>query len=83
MTKTIQKWGNSQGVRLPKETLAAAGLAVGQEVSVDVSADRIILRPAKPKRKRIRIEDLLAKMPKHVKSLGEEWKDRPQGKEVW
>jgi antitoxin MazE len=83
MTKTIQKWGNSQGVRLPKETLAAAGFALGQEVTVDVSADRIILRPAKPRRKRIRIEDLLAKMPKHVKSLGEEWKDHPQGKEVW
>lgn len=85
MTKTIQKWGNSQGVRLPKETLAAAGFTVGQELTVDVSADRIVLRPTKPgsRRKRIRIEDLLAKMPRKIKSIPEVWTGTPQGREVW
>lgn len=83
MTKTIQKWGNSQGVRLPKETLVAAGFTVGQEVKVDVTADRIVLRPIKPKRRRVRIESLLAKMPRRIKTLPEEWNDGPTGKEVW
>jgi hypothetical protein len=40
-------------------------------------------RSAKPKRKRIRIEDLLARMPKRVKLLVEELTDHPRGKEAW
>ena len=70
-------------MRLPKEALEAAGFAVGQEITLDVSAERIVLRAAKPRRKRIRIEALLSKMPKGVKSLPESWTASPRGKEVW
>lgn len=83
MRTKIQKWGNSQGLRLPKSVLDAAGFAVGQEVEIQPSGRNILLKKTSvPKRMRPRIEELLAKMPKDVKSLGETW-DKPRGREVW
>lgn len=83
MRTKIQKWGNSQGLRIPKSVLDAAGFTVGQEVEIQPGSRRILLKiSAAPKRNRLRIDDLLAKMPKDVKSLRETW-EKPSGKEVW
>lgn len=44
----IQKWGNSQGLRVPKPLLKAGGFVVGEEVQVFAEAGRIIIQPLPP-----------------------------------
>lgn len=53
----LKKWGNSQGIILPKETLKQAGVVDLEDVSFDIISTRheIIL---KPKNKSTRMEKL-------------------------
>lgn len=86
MITTLQAWGNSQGVRLPKPLLTALGLDTGATVEVGLTPkkDAIIVRPAKAAsrvRGRHRIEDLVAKMPKNDRAA--EWSWGTRGREVW
>jgi antitoxin MazE len=51
---TLQKWGNSVGVRLPRPVLDQAGLEEGAKVDVVVEGDHLVIRRA-----RVRLADLL------------------------
>ena len=53
----IQKWGNSQGVRLPKVILNAANLRENDTVAVFVDKNSIMLRKVEPHRT---LDDLFA-----------------------
>jgi antitoxin MazE len=55
MAATLQKWGNSVGVRLPKPILQQVGLAEGSRVDVLVEGDHLVIRRQRP-----RLADLLA-----------------------
>lgn len=55
MAVTLQKWGNSVGVRLPKAMLEQVGLGEGSRVEVLVEGDHLVIR-----RQRLRLADLLA-----------------------
>lgn len=87
MKTTLQRWGNSQGVRLPKSIIESLGIAVGASVNVEVSKDnsQITIKPTKesrPIRGRHRIEDLIAgSSPKAFE--GEYNWGKVAGKEVW
>ena len=86
MTTTLQAWGNSQGVRLPKALLAALRLEAGADVEIKLSPknDAIIVKPLKPRsrvRGRHRIEDLVAGMPKGYKTAEFVW--GMSGREIW
>ena len=86
MTTTLQAWGNSQGVRLPKALLAALKLEAGADVEIALSPkkDAIIVKPVKAPariRGRHRIEDLAAAMPKDYKAVEFGWE--ACGREVW
>ena len=64
MKTTLQKWGNSQGVRLPKSVIESLGISVGESVILEVSGDhsQITITPSaesRPVRGRYRIDDLL------------------------
>ena len=61
---TIQKWGNSQGLRLAKAILQEAQLNVGDEVDISVEKGRIIIEPTTKVRGRYDLQELLSKMPK-------------------
>jgi antitoxin MazE len=87
MKTTLQRWGNSQGVRLPKVLVDGLGVKVGTPVMVELSADRsqITITPgldSRAVRGRYRIEDLVAASdPKAFR--GEcDW-GGAQGKEAW
>jgi antitoxin MazE len=54
---TIQKWGNSLAVRIPKEVARRAEVEVGTQVEILAEKGAIVLRPAK--RPRYRLADLL------------------------
>ena len=79
---TIQKWGNSQGLRLAKTILQEAELNVGDEVDISVKNGRIIIEPTTKVRGRYDLQELLSKMPKEYRVEELDW-DGPVGKEVW
>ena len=82
MITKIQKWGNSQGLRLAKNLLADAQLAVGDEVDINVKDGLIIVTPAKRIRGRHSLKDLVARIPKDYQTDEFDW-GKPIGKEVW
>ena len=47
MVTRIQKWGNSQGVRLSKEVLSEADIGVGDAVSVAVHDGALVVTPVR------------------------------------
>jgi len=86
MITTLQAWGNSQGVRLPKALLSALDLKAGATVEIELSPkkDAIVVKPATAPsgvRGRHRIEDLVAAMPKDYKAAEFDW--GASGREVW
>lgn len=56
MQVQLARWGNSLGVRIPKDIAAAAGLSDGDKVEMTAHGHEIVITPAKP---RYRIEELL------------------------
>lgn len=44
-TVTLSKWGNAQGVRIPKNLREQLGLREGQKLEVDVKDGAIVLTP--------------------------------------
>jgi len=82
MLTKIQKWGNSQGLRLTKNVIEDAGLGVGDEVEIEVRDGVIVVAPAMKIRRRYRLEDLVAQIPKNHHTNEVDW-GKPVGKEVW
>ncbi len=82
MQTKIQKWGNSQGLRLAKNLLEDARLGVGDGVDVSVRDGIIVIEPLKKIRGWYRLEDLVAKIPKDYQASEVEWGE-PVGKEEW
>ncbi|MBL0177470.1 MAG: AbrB/MazE/SpoVT family DNA-binding domain-containing protein [Ignavibacteria bacterium] len=82
MVTKIQKWGNSQGLRLPKQILTEAQLMVGDDVDVSTSDGLIIITAAKPVRVRRSLQDLISKIPKGYRPTETDW-GTPVGNEVW
>ena len=82
MLTKVQKWGNSQGLRLTKAVLDDAQLKVGDEVDVSVQGKQIVIEPAKRIRGRYRLSELLARMPKDYQVEEVDW-GPPVGKEEW
>jgi antitoxin MazE len=74
----ISKWGNSLGVRVPREIAARAGLGEGQRIEMEGYADgRIVITPS---RRRFTIEELVASMtPENEQPLED---DGPVGDEL-
>lgn len=82
MLTKIQKWGNSQGVRVPLKLLEEVKISVGDEVDVIVQEGKIVVSPSQRIRGRYRLEDLLAQMPDDYEPAEEDW-GPPVGREEW
>ena len=59
MQVQLARWGNSLGLRIPKEVAHHAGLAEGMRVEVAAEDGRVVISPARP---RYRLETLLEGM---------------------
>lgn len=71
MTATISKWGNSQGLRLPKDIVNSLHLTIGDMVNIFVENDKVIIEPIKKEKIIYDINELVAKIPKNYRA-GEE-----------
>ena len=49
MTTKVQRWGNSMGIRLPKELFASGQISEGSLLTLNQKGSKIILKVAKPK----------------------------------
>lgn len=82
MHTKIQKWGNSQGLRLAKTVLEDAHLGVGDKVDVAVRDGIIVIAPVTEIRGRYRLEDLVAKIPENYETDEVDWGVQV-GREAW
>ena len=81
MTATISTWGNSQGLRFPKDIMNQLSLSIGDKVKIFVENQKIVLEPVKPKRKKIDINNLVKDIPLEY-NASEVFNDK-MGKEEW
>ena len=80
MVAKVQKWGNSQGLRLAKHVLQGARISVGDQVEVIVREEQIVIKKiARPK---FDLVEMVARMPRDYK-VQEESLGSPVGKEKW
>jgi antitoxin MazE len=82
MVTKIQKWGNSQGLRLAKQVLEDAHISVGDEVNVTARDGLIVVEPARRVRGKRSLKELVSRIPKNYKAEETDWGE-PVGKEVW
>jgi len=82
MITKVQKWGNSQGLRFPKEILKKVHISVGDEVDISVKHGKIVIGAAAKVREKYKLETLIAKMPSEYKPQEEDW-GKTAGREVW
>ena len=82
MLSKIQKWGNSQGVRIPLKVLKNSDIDIGEEIEIVVEDGKIILTPTHKIHGRFAIEDLVAEMSADYQVEEMDW-DQPKGKEEW
>ena len=77
--RKIVKWGNSMAIRLPKIVLRDAGLQEGDTLVFGAKNGAIV---AKPVKKKLVLEDLLAKISPENVHEEVDW-GKPRGKEAW
>ena len=82
MVTRVQKWGNSQGVRLSKELLSEADISVGDAVSVAVADGALIVTPVRRVRGCVDLEELVRRIPVGYVPEEIDW-GPPAGGEVW
>ena len=82
MLSKVQKWGNSQGIRIPKNLLENSHINVGEEVDITVQEGKIIVESTNKIRGRYDIRDLVSQMPKDYKPKEGNW-GAPMGREIW
>lgn len=58
-TATVQMWGNTRAVRIPKAIANELGLEAGTEVALEKSAQGLVIKPLK-RRKSYKLSELLA-----------------------
>lgn len=78
---SISRWGNSQGLRIPKSIVEALQINIGDKVKIFIDNGRAVIEPVK-KRKKVDIDTLIADIPKDYKK-SEELLATPMGKEIW
>ena len=82
MITKVQKWGNSQGLRLSKEILSNVDIEVGDAVDVAVRDGALVVTPVRRVRGRLDIEQLVREIPRGYKPGELDW-GPPTGREVW
>jgi len=78
MLAKVQRWGNSQGLRLSKQLLVQANIAVGEDIEIVAKKGQIILK----KTRKFDLAEMVSRMPKDYQ-VQEESFGEPVGKEVW
>ena len=79
MVTKVQKWGNSQGLRLSKHVLDLADIAVGDDVRIIVGDGQITIKKAGSK---YDLAELVARIPNRYRAREVDF-GPVVGKEEW
>lgn len=80
MTTSIQKWGNSQGVRIPKILLDTVKWSEDEQITIVADNGKLVIEKAKEKRKNIK--ELFADYKEEYTPPEIDW-GKPEGEEIW
>lgn len=81
MTTTIQKWGNSQGIRIPKIVLDTVKWKENEQIVILVEENKLIIEKANDK-KRKNIKELFEDYHGEYDPVEMNW-GKPEGGEIW
>ncbi len=82
METRVQKWGNSQGIRVSKDVLADADIEVGDTVDIVAREGSLVVVPLRRVRGGSDLEELVSRIPDDYTPDEVMW-GPPEGKEVW
>lgn len=80
MEVRLQKWGNSDGIRIPSNFLKSLNLKTNDKVDLKYENDKIII--TKPKKVKISLEEKFAEYKGENLAKDFTWDDA-LGKEIW
>ena len=81
MTTTIQKWGNSQGERIPKILLDTVNWSKNEQVVILIQNDKLVIEKIRDK-KRKNIKELFADFKGEYEPIKIDW-GSAEGEEIW
>lgn len=79
MTTTIQKWGNSQGIRIPKTILDTVQWKENEKIKIYTQGDKIIIEKLE---RRKTIKELFDNYEGNYEPTEFDWGE-PVGDEIW
>ncbi|MCQ2362656.1 MAG: AbrB/MazE/SpoVT family DNA-binding domain-containing protein [Acidaminococcaceae bacterium] len=79
LTANLQKWGNSQGIRIPKTILDELQWECGDELMIQTKSGRTIIEPVK---KNLTIQELFRDYNGKYEAQEVDWGEKV-GKEIW
>ena len=82
MVTKIQRWGNSQGLRLAKHVLEEAHISLGDDVDVRARDCVIVIAPVRRVRGKHSLRKLVARIPRDYRVEAMDW-GQPMGRESW
>ena len=80
MEARLQKWGNSDGIRIPSSILKALNLKTNDTINLEQIEDKIII--SKPAKKKISLEERFKSYKGENLAKDFSW-DEARGKEIW
>ncbi len=81
MTTNIQKWGNSQGIRLPKHLLDSIKWNENEEIEITAQNGKLVIEKVVHKERK-NIKELFANFDGEYTPQNVDWGE-PVGDEVW
>lgn len=76
----VQKWGNSYGVRIPRDVARHLGVEPGSPLNVEMEDGALILRT--PKQDKSELDTLVAQITPDNRHEEIDWGE-PRGQEIW
>ncbi len=80
MEVRIQKWGNSDGIRIPSSILKSLNIKTNDILNIEQEEDKIII--SIPKKKKISLEERFKNYQGNNLAKDFSWDD-PMGREMW
>lgn len=76
----LQRWGNSSGIRIPKNILNSLGIKDNDQLNIEQVEDKIVITV--PKKEKIDLDKLFEEY--HGQNLAKDfiW-DESRGREIW
>ena len=82
MKTEFLKWGNSLALRVPKAFAQELGATEGKQAEMTIENGAILVKVARPRRRRYVLESLTNAITKENRHGEAEW-GPPRGNEVW